>query len=412
MSRTTPSTEKFDRLIDWNSSLTPRDQFFDAVNGDEQLRIKYGADITAPTLHLGHGVNLNVMRSMQDMGHKVVFLLGGFTTIIGDPTDRMDARKAVNLEEVEANKKKFVEQVGTILRMDDSSLFETRDNTEWWGDHERAGSVTPFDMFQLFSTISLRNLLSRDMFRRRMEQDVPINMAEFLYPVLQGYDSVMMESDITVVGSDQLFNESIGRQLQKEAGQKEQMIVCTKITPGLDGGPKQSKSIGNFVGLSHSPEEKFGRLMRLRDDLIGPWLRVYSDLPLSEIAGLEEQFADNPLALKERLATNVTTIFHGEEAAEAARIEFFKHMNKQLPTEIPEVRAPSGSSLREILMTEGYKSGDIKQLVDNGSVAIVSITADGGQEEIKPDQESIRDVLPPGVIIRIGKRKFFKPVSQ
>lgn len=397
--------ETFDRLIDWDTSLTPRDQFFDAVTGDEQLRIKYGADITASTLHLGHGVNLRTMREMQDMGHKVVFLLGGFTTLVGDPTDQLQTRKSVDTGSIEENKKNFIDQVGTILNFDDPDLIEVRDNLEWWGD------MPQIDMFKLLSTVSLKKLMSRDMFRKRMEQDVPIKMSEFLYPVLQGYDSVKIASDITVVGSDQLFNEAMGREFQKDAGQTPQMIVCTKITPGLDGGPKQSKSIGNYVGLSHSPQEKYARLMRLRDDLTGPWLRVYSDLPLSEIEDLEKEYAGDPLTLKGRLALNVTAMFHGKETAEMAREEFAKKMNRQAPSEIPEVRIERGESLRDLLMSLGHKAGAIKQLIDNRSVAIVE-NADTNPSETVPTHETIRQPITPGAVIRVGKNKYYRAVSN
>lgn len=404
------SEEKFDRLIDWDASLTPRDHFFDAVTSTDALRIKYGVDITASTLHLGHAVNMRVMREMQDMGHKVVFLLGGFTTLVGDPTDRTHARGTIDELIIEENKRRFIGQVATVLDFDDPNKIEIRDNTEWWGDAEHPGTISPYDLFsKMLRQVSLGHLSSRAMFRKRLEEGQPIQMAEFLYPVLQGYDSVMVESDVTVVGTDQLFNENMGRFFQEEAGQPKQMIVCTKITPGLDGGPKQSKSIGNFVGIDHSPQEKYDRLMRLRDDLTGQWLRVYSDIPLESIQELEERYANDPIVLKQMLAHNVVAGFHGQEVADQAREEFGRKLNHQAPTDMPEVQFHPGMTLRQVLMERlGYKSGQIRQFIENGSIQLVGSEDD----QTRLTLEAISKPLTAGADIKIGKSRYFRLTSD
>jgi len=225
-----------DRLVNWEASLTSRDKFKELLMNGKQLRIKFGADITAKTLHIGHAVNLRVMRHMQNLGHKVIFLLGGFTTLVGDPTDKLMARTAPDQSEIDANKLKFIEQIKSVIRFDDENLIEIRDNTEWWGTLEQSGKINVGVFFEMLKTLTVGSLLARDMFRKRTENETPIYLSEFLYPVLQGYDSVAINSDITIVGSDQMFNEKMAWGFQEAAGQEKQAILCTKITPGLDGG--------------------------------------------------------------------------------------------------------------------------------------------------------------------------------
>ncbi|MCW1908666.1 MAG: tyrosine--tRNA ligase [Candidatus Saccharibacteria bacterium] len=402
------SVERFDRLIDWETSLTPREAFLDAVEGGEGLRVKYGADLTAPTLHIGHAVNLRVMREMQDQGHTVVFLLGGFTTQIGDPTDSLQARDAPDPEIVERAKTQFIDQVGTVLKMDDPDLIEIRDNAEWWGGPDTPGTITPSDLFGILHGVTLNQLQSRDMFRSRIAAGEPVRMSEFLYPVIQGYDSVMIESDVTVVGSDQLFNENLGRELQRRAGQAEQMIVCTKITPGLDGGPKQSKSKGNYVGIADPPEVKYDRLMHLRDDLVGTWMGVYTSFGNDEIADLEDRFGDDPLDLKKHLAHNVTAMFHGNEAADQAAEAFDRKIASKLPIDTDNILVEPGSTLRGVLMHElGYKAGNIRQFVDTG--ALVKVTEplpDGSYNTLPITADDINAPIEGDTYIRIGKHRF------
>lgn len=230
------------------------------LDGSEQLRIKYGVDLTAPDLHLGHAVNLWLMRHLQDHGHKVVFLLGDLTTQVGDPTGKSETRPTLSTETIEANAEAFLDQVSIVLDTD-PNVFEVRRNSEWFG------SMPIPQLLSLFSMTTHAQLMARDMFRARIAEDREIALHEMTYPVLQGYDSFAMQSDLTIVGTDQLFNEMMGRQYQQRLGARPQAIITTVITPGLDGGPKQSKSLGNYVAITDTPLEKFGKIMSLGDDL-------------------------------------------------------------------------------------------------------------------------------------------------
>ncbi len=243
------------------------------------LRVKFGVDCTAPDLHLGHAVNLWMMRYLQDLGHTVLFLLGDTTTRIGDPTGRSSTRPALSPAQIDANAASFLTQVGSVLRTDEGAL-EVRRNSEWYD------RMAITDLLGELSAVTLAQLRARDMFQSRDAKAQEIAMHELIYPVLQGYDSVALRSDVTIVGSDQLFNEAMARQMQSRHGQVPQTVITSTITPGLDGGAKQSKSLGNYVGLAQSPEEKLGRLMTLRDDLVETWARVYTDLPLARAAEL------------------------------------------------------------------------------------------------------------------------------
>src|SRR5690606_34551494 len=230
-----------------------KDEFRAKLRSRRKLRIKYGVDVTAPTLHIGHAVNLWLMRYLQTMGHKVVFLIGDFTTRIGDPDGRLDTRPVIPREEIEKNAEAFIAQAKMVLRFDDPELIEIRRNSEW------LDKLAMQDFMNLLSMVTHARLLSRDMFQARIEAEKDIYMHEILYPVLQGYDSVAVESDLTIIGSDQLFNEMMGRFFQERMGQKPQTIITTKITPGIDAKAKQSKSLGNYIGLAHTPRDKFGR---------------------------------------------------------------------------------------------------------------------------------------------------------
>lgn len=238
-----------------------RDDLLSRLASGRPLRIKFGVDCTAPDLHLGHAVNLWMMRYLQDLGHTVVFLLGDTTTRIGDPTGRSTTRPVLTQAEIDRNAQAFLEQVTIVLRSD-PEVLEVRRNSEWYD----AMAVT--DLISELSLVTHSQLMSRDMFQTRLRNNREIAMHELIYPVLQGFDSVALESDLTIVGSDQLFNETMGREMQAKHGQLPQTVITSTITPGLDGGPKQSKSLNNYVGLAQSADDKFGRLMTLNDDLI------------------------------------------------------------------------------------------------------------------------------------------------
>lgn len=405
--------EMIDRLVNWDASLTSRDKFREMLLGDKQLRIKFGTDITAQTLHIGHAVNLRAMRHLQDLGHKVVFLLGGFTTIVGDPTDKLMARSAPDTNEIEKNKKAFIDQIKDIVRFDDPNLIEIRDNIEWWGTPEDNGTINVGNFFEIIKSVTVTSMLSRDMFRKRMETDTPIYLSEFLYPILQGYDSVAMNSDLTIVGTDQMFNEKMAWPFQEQAGQNKQAILCTKITPGLDGGEKQSKSIGNYVGLSHSPKEKFNRVMLLLDELIPQWFEVYTEIDAMQIEKFKTEYKKDPISFKKRLAFYITELYHGSEEARLAEADFEnRKILKRIPSEISEVQVDGSISLDDLLRTQfRQKSNNIKDLTQNGALALVTkINEDGTYEEeiINDLAHAKQTLLTSGQIIRWGKNKFYK----
>lgn len=262
-----------ERLRRTTDTIVGADDLRERLASGRQLRIKYGVDCTAPDLHLGHAVNLWMMRQLQDLGHRVVFLLGDLTTRVGDPTGRSETRPVLTPEQIDANAASFLEQVSLVLRTD-PDVFEVRRNSEWYD------AMSIAELLGLFGQVTQAQLMSRDMFRERVAAGREIGVHELVYPVLQAYDSFAMRSDLTIVGSDQLFNEQLGRVFQQRLGSPPQVVLTTTITPGIDGRAKQSKSLNNYIGLTDSPRDKFGKLMSIPDELVEAYARVYTELPL------------------------------------------------------------------------------------------------------------------------------------
>lgn len=365
----------------------------------EQLRIKYGVDLTAPDLHLGHAVNLWLMRHLQDHGHKVVFLLGDLTTQVGDPTGKSETRPTLSDEAIETNAQAFLEQVSIVLDTD-PNVFEVRRNSEWFG------SMPIPKLLSLFSMTTHAQLMARDMFRARIAEDREIALHELTYPVLQGYDSFAMQSDLTIVGTDQLFNEMMGRQYQQRLGAQPQAIITTVITPGLDGGPKQSKSLGNYVALTDAPVEKFGKIMSLGDDLVGAWAKAYTTLGEAELASLDDGVRMGGSAARDAkltVAEAVVERYHGAVTAERERGSFMSVFSDRAdPEEIREVCIDKGTlpvmSLLEIIRPELSQSARRRLLAQN------AIRVDG--RVISDPKESID--LSDGSVIRTGKRSWVR----
>ena len=307
------------------------------LNSGRQLRIKYGVDLTAPYLHIGHAVNLWMMRMLQDLGHKVQFLIGDATTRIGDPSGRNVLRPVIPLEEIESNAQAFMTQAQMVLRCDDPELYEIRRNSEWYDQMPMDG------LLHLLSMVTHARLVSRDMFRERMRQGQDIHMHEMIYPVLQGYDSFALDSDLTIIGTDQLFNEMMGRFYQERLGQSPQVIITTKITPGIDGKAKQSKSLGNYIGLGHSPRDKFGRVMTLPDHLIVSYLEVYTDVPLEFVAEIAMKVEKEPMKWKLFLAHEIVRRYHGAEIADKEQEWFLRTFStRKTPSDIPVIQVEAG----------------------------------------------------------------------
>ena len=380
-------------------TIIGEDLLLQRLTSGEKLRIKYGVDCTAPDLHLGHAVNLWMMRHLQEQGHRVVFLLGDTTTRIGDPTGKSDTRPLLSLEAIDSNAAAFLEQVGMVLHTD-PELFEVRRNSEWFD----AMPIT--ELLSLFSMVTHAQLMSRDMFRDRIADGREIALHELTYPVLQGYDSFAMDSDLTIVGSDQLFNEMMGRHYQQRLGTEPQVLITTRITPGLDGGLKQSKSIGNYVALLDSPREKFGKLMSLPDDLVEVWAAAYTDLSDADVDVLAAEIKKTGSGARDAklaLAQEVVRRYHGADIATRSRDEFIALFSqRQTPEDMPTL-VSTGQSMMPL---------DLGRLVrpDLSNNALRQLLA---QKAIRIDGVVIRDEHAPidmahNVVLRIGPRSWWR----
>jgi tyrosyl-tRNA synthetase len=369
------------------------------LDSGRRLKIKFGADVTAPFLHIGHGVNLWMMRRLQEEGHMVQFLIGDFTTRIGDPTGKNQTRKIISREEIKKNAEEFIRQISAVLITDNPEVFEIRRNSEWFERKNCAHLVS------LLSEVTYKRLISRDMFRKRIDQEQEIRMHEMIYPVLQGWDSVELKSDITVVGSDQLFNEMMGRFFQEKNGQEPQVVITTKITPGLDGIQKQSKSLNNYVAIIDSPRQKFGKVMSLPDKLIIPWFTVYTTMPEEEVNGQEQDLhrGKNPRDIKLILAEEITARYHGRAKA-AEEKEWFQSTfsKKHFPENAPEIAVTKGDynivEMLKLIIPDQSKSG-LRRLVLQGAVVI------NGEKQTNPEGIVI---LRETAQVRVGRKRFFR----
>jgi len=356
------------------------------------LRIKLGLDPTAPDLHLGHTVVLNKMRQLQDLGHTVIFLIGDFTAMIGDPSGRNATRPPLTREQIEANAKTYFEQASLVL---DAQRTEIRYNSEWSDPLGARG------MIQLAARYTLARMMERDDFTRRFRGGVPISVHELLYPLMQGYDSVALQADLELGGTDQKFNLLVGRELQKEYGQEPQCILTMPLLEGLDGVEKMSKSKGNYVGITDPPDEMFGKLMSISDHLMWRYYELLSASSLEEIAALRAGCAAgrNPRDVKVRLAGEMVTRFHGAAAAERARERFDARFSRgALPDDLPQVHvAGAPLPIAALLKQAG--------LVPSTSEAVRSIEQGG----VRIDGERVVDRqarIAAGIyVVQVGKRR-------
>ena len=385
-----------DRTTD---QILGREALVERLQEGRRLRIKFGVDLTAPDLHLGHAVNLWMMRALQDYGHTVVFLLGDTTSRIGDPTGRSTRRPVPTEQQTQANARSFLAQVTRVLRAE-PELLRIRRNSEWFDELGVAGLLGEL------SLVTHAHLSSRDMFRARAAAGADVAMHELIYPVLQGYDSVALESDLTIVGTDQLFNEAMGRELQVKHGQRPQTVITSVVTPGLDGGPKQSKSLGNYVGLCDDPAEKFGRLMTLRDELVGEWARVYSTLPIERAVELGRRAEAGGAAARDAkldLAEAVVARYDGAGAARRCREEFVRVFSgRERPADMPELPVTGAvrTALDLVLAARGELSRSAaRRLLHDGGVEL-----DGARLLAPETPLEIRG----GEVLRAGRRRWFR----
>ncbi len=360
------------------------------------LRIKAGFDPTAPDLHLGHTVLLNKMRQFQDLGHHVVFLIGDFTGMIGDPTGKNVTRPPLSREAIAANAVTYKEQVFKIL---DAEKTEVAFNSTWM---EKMGSA---DLIKLAATHTVARMLERDDFSKRYSGNQPIAIHEFLYPLVQGYDSVALKSDVELGGTDQKFNLLVGRELQKHFGQPPQCVLMMPLLEGLDGINKMSKSLGNYIGINESPEQIFGKLMSISDDLMWRYLELLSFQPISTLRQwkTEVEAGKNPRDVKVALAQEIVARFHSQAAAEQALADFEARFKQNaIPDDLPESLIPCGSSgigIAQLLKQAGLtpSTSESLRMIDQGGVKI---------NGVKVSDRSL--VLPVGTdaVFQVGKRKF------
>ncbi len=370
----------------------------DAAAAGRQLRVKLGLDPTAPDIHLGHTVVLRKMRQFQDLGHKAVLIIGDYTARIGDPSGVNKTRPVLSPEMIDANARTYFEQAGKILDTSPEKL-EVRPNSEW------LQKLTFAEVLKLAAQMTVARMMERDTFEKRWQANVPIGVHEFLYPLMHGYDSVCVQADVELGGSDQTFNNLVGRQLQENAGQRPQMVIIMPILVGLDGVEKMSKSKGNYVGVTESPKDMFGKVMSIPDTLMANYFTLLTDLPKIEIDALTNAEKTHPRTAKVTLGKMIVTQFHGPAAADEAAAEFDRIFSqKQVPNDMPEVKAPAAKmNIVALIMAAGFakSNSEARRLVEQAAVSI----DDAKITDFKADVD-----LQSGQVLQVGKRRFGKIV--
>src|SRR3990172_5956024 len=383
--------------VDFYAEADLRERLAVCIAEGRGLRVKLGMDPSAPDLHLGHTVVLGKLRQFQDLGHTAILLVGDFTARIGDPSGRRKTRPALSAEEVRRNAATYVEQAGRVI---DASRAEVRFNGEWM---ER---MTPADVARLCSHYTVARLLERDDFAKRYAAGEPISVHEFLYPFVQAYDSVALQADVELGGTDQTFNLLMGREIQRDYGQPPQAVITLPLLVGTDGREKMSKSLGNAIGISEAPEEIYGRVMSISDALMLAWYDRLSAGEWADLRGARERLgkgAGDPLRFKQELARRIVLRFHGAEAARGAEEHFQRVVrSREAPSDLPERRIEAGASgergLLELLVELGLvaSNGEARRLVAQRAIAI----DDGVVQDptLRLGRGAYR--------IRVGKRRF------
>ncbi|HAI87192.1 MAG TPA: tyrosine--tRNA ligase [Firmicutes bacterium] len=364
------------------------------------LKVKLGLDPSAPDIHIGHTVVLHKMRQFQDMGHEGMIVIGDFTGRIGDPTGRSEARKQLSEEEVRANAATYEKQ---IFRIIDPARTRVTFNSEW------LGKLMFSDVIELASHVTVARMLERDDFEARYKEGRPIGIHEFFYPLMQAYDSIALQADVELGGTDQKFNNLMGRTLQREFGQESQCVVLMPILPGLDGVHKMSKSLGNYIGINEDPSEIYGKTMSIPDELIVPYIDSATTFTLADKVAIERGMASgalHPMKAKRKLARQLVAQYHGDEAGKLAEEEFDRVFSRgELPDDMPEVRL-AGDDLKEgrisvvaLMARAGLASSnsEARRLIGQGGVRVDDRRVVDPAEEITPEH---------GMVLKVGKRRF------
>ena len=388
--------EQLAELARGTDEVLPEDGLEAKLKEGRPLIVKAGFDPTAPDLHIGHTVLINKMRQFQQLGHEVVFLIGDFTGMIGDPSGKNATRPPLSPDEIRANAATYEKQIFKIL---DEEKTRVEFNSNWMGKMDAAGPI------KLAARHTVARMLERDDFNKRYKGGEPISIHEFLYPLVQGYDSVALKADIELGGTDQKFNLLVGRQLQQDFGQKPQIVMTTPLLEGLDGVQKMSKSLGNYIGITDAPGEMFGKLMSISDDLMWRYFEVLSFRSLDDINALKKSVADgmNPRDAKFELGQEIVARFHSEAEATGARQEFISRFQQgSMPEEIPEVTLESQDGklgIAHLLKNAGLVSStsDAFRMIKQGAVKI-----DGERVE----DRALRLAAGTTSVYQVGKRKF------
>ncbi|CZF84687.1 Tyrosine--tRNA ligase [Grimontia celer] len=372
--------------------LIPEEGLIAKLKENRPLRIKLGADPTAPDIHLGHTVIMNKLRAFQELGHEVIFLIGDYTAMVGDPSGKNATRPPLTREQVLSNAETYKEQIFKIL---DPAKTRIEFNSSWLSELGTDG------MIRLAASSTVARMLERDDFKKRYSNNQPIAIHEFIYPLLQGYDSVALEADVELGGTDQKFNLLMGRELQKQNGQSQQVVITMPLLVGLDGVKKMSKSANNYIGISDVPTEMFGKIMSISDDLMWNYYELLSFRPLEEIAGLKEEIANgrNPRDVKILLAKEIIARFHSEADAAAAEAEFINRFQKGvMPDEMPEFSFEQGVAIANLLKDAALvgSTSDAMRMIRQGAVKIDGEKLD--DTKLVPEAGT--------AVYQVGKRKF------
>ncbi len=368
-----------------------------SIKKNKPLIIKQGFDPTAPDIHLGHTVGIRKLKQFQDLGHQVVVIIGDYTAMVGDPSEKNSTRPRLTHEQVMENAKTYQEQFFKIL---DKEKTIIRFNGDWF-------SKMAFDeIMSLAATFTVARMLERDDFSKRYANQQPISVHEFFYPLMQGYDSVMIDADVELGATEQKFNLVIGRQIQKEYGKEQQIVLTMPVLEGLDGTQRMSKSLGNYIGIDEPGNEIYGKIMSIPDNLIYPYFELISDVSLSDLKDLKSQLADsnvNPRDVKRTLGRTIVGMYHGKEAAFAAEEEFDRvFRQKKLPDEIKEFALePKSYRIDDLMVTVETcaSKGEARRLINQGGVTVDGDKISDPFTELLIDKE---------IILKVGKRKFAK----
>ncbi len=366
----------------------------EAAKAGRPLRVKLGLDPTSPDIHLGHTVVLRKMRQFQDLGHKAVLIIGDYTARIGDPTGQNTTRPILSAEQIEENAKTYFEQAGKILDASPEKL-EVRHNSEW------LEKLTLMELIQIAAKKTVAQMLQRDTFKKRMQADVDVYTHEFLYPLMQGYDSVMIRSDVELGGTDQTFNNLVGRDIQKGYGQPPQVVITMPILVGLDGTEKMSKSKGNYIGVTDEPNDMFGKVMSISDEMMENYFTLLTDLSAERVTELVNPDKTHPKEAKVLLGKMIVGKLHGQAAADSAAAQFDKVFAQgQLPDDMPEFTLPAEAiSVKQLLLACKLveTGGEAKRMCAQSAVSIDGAKTTDPNAQITPAG---------GMTIQVGKRKF------